>query len=823
MNETLPSLVVNEKPKVILFYKNGDRNFRGYHVTVTPRRFKNFDNLLNELTRITSLVQGARYVFTPHSGTRVQNLEELHDGKSYVCGSYPKLKKINYGCRPDGSDRKKIVNRNFIPASHMTNQPMHYDSDRSNLANVKPKIITIIRNSIIKPRKTVKILLNKRTAQTYDQVLNDVTSAVGVEGGSGVRKLFSSQGKLVLSLSELFEEENIFIAVGNEKFRAAEAAHILEDSGFGKARSKSQRQRVINQVSPTSLVTPHQVKQLPLKKLPDIKSKKEIENINETKKDKKIKKKKQAHEIDNINVNKNESRNSHVVIDHDLEKEKEKSNPILEHLIDDEKDPSKESGPEKTIESILSETSNQKSLSPQSDEKLLDQKESLESDSDTSEEQKSQLTDNMQKENEKEITQEETTHAVLSRESTLDSQMSNSTSSDNTIKENNDDLKKEISINDFLTNKKASLKDDDTLSIKSSSTTFSNKSVLPDIPKRQSEQIESSNNMIELFDIGKKLGDGNFAVVKQATDKKTGKKYALKIIDGSKLEGKEEMLQNEIRMQRDCFHPNIVQLFHDFHAPTEIFLVMELVSGGDFFDLISENIKFDEEDASLYMRDLCSGLDYLHQRKIVHRDIKPENLMVCESPDGSHILKLADFGLAMNVTEPIFTICGTPTYVAPEILTEKGYGLEVDVWAAGVILYIMLCGFPPFRSPNRKQTELFDLIEAGEFEYLEPYWDDVSDLAKDLIDTILNIDNTERVTSAQILSHKWLTQYGLTRNNTMDGQTKLSLKNKRFKAVVRGIQSINRMKNLVELQLERGEDFITHVSHSNHSNISSAK
>lgn len=165
----------------------------------------------------------------------------------------------------------------------------------------------------------------------------------------------------------------------------------------------------------------------------------------------------------------------------------------------------------------------------------------------------------------------------------------------------------------------------------------------------------------------------------------------------------------------------------------------------------------------------------------------------------------------MKVTSPIYTICGTPTYVAPEILTEEGYGLEVDVWAAGVILYIMLCGFPPFRSPNRKQTELFDMIEKGDFEFLEPYWDDVSSGAKELVSKILVVDKKERLTAAQVFNHEWLLQFGLYRNNTL--LNIIPRKINRFKTTAKGIQSIQRMKMLLGAKLER-EKFIT--QHNDH-------
>ncbi|XP_030873814.1 serine/threonine-protein kinase DCLK3-like [Leptonychotes weddellii] len=135
---------------------------------------------------------------------------------------------------------------------------------------------------------------------------------------------------------------------------------------------------------------------------------------------------------------------------------------------------------------------------------------------------------------------------------------------------------------------------------------------------------------------------------------------------------------------------------------------------------------------------------------------------VQRNEDKSTTLKLADFGLAKHVVRPIFTVCGTPTYVAPEILSEKGYGLEVDMWAAGVILYILLCGFPPFRSPERDQDELFNIIQLGHFEFLAPYWDNISDAAKDLVSRLLVVDPKKRYTAHQVLQHPWIETAGKT-------------------------------------------------------------
>uniref|UniRef100_A0AAX7T1C9 Doublecortin-like kinase 3 n=1 Tax=Astatotilapia calliptera TaxID=8154 RepID=A0AAX7T1C9_ASTCA len=193
----------------------------------------------------------------------------------------------------------------------------------------------------------------------------------------------------------------------------------------------------------------------------------------------------------------------------------------------------------------------------------------------------------------------------------------------------------------------------------------------------------------------------------------------------TKLIGREHMMQNELSLLGSLRHPRIVRLFAHHHTNTHSYLVMELVSGGDLFEAISDRGKFSEAEAGLMVSDVSEALNYIHCKSIVHRDLKPENLLVVAA--GICRLKLGDFGLAMVVTEPVFTICGTPTYVAPEILCETGYGVAVDVWALGVILYILVCGFPPFRSRNRDQVELFQLIKQAQLNFPSPYWDPISE------------------------------------------------------------------------------------------------
>ncbi|XP_070710547.1 serine/threonine-protein kinase DCLK2-like [Pempheris klunzingeri] len=277
----------------------------------------------------------------------------------------------------------------------------------------------------------------------------------------------------------------------------------------------------------------------------------------------------------------------------------------------------------------------------------------------------------------------------------------------------------------------------------------------------------SSSIINEKYQVGKVIGDGNFAVVKECVERSTGQEYALKIIDKARCCGKEHLIENEVAVLRRVRHPSIIQLIEVDETPSQLFLVMELVKGGDLFDAITSSTKYSERDASAMVFNLAGAIKYLHRMNIVHRDIKPENLLVCEYPDGTKSLKLGDFGLATVVEGPLYTVCGTPTYVAPEIIAETGYGLKVDIWAAGVITYILLCGFPPFRSENNVQEELFDQILRGKLEFPSPDWDTVSLPAKMLISQMLQVNVDTRFTAEEVLSHPWVTDEAPVDSNTV--------------------------------------------------------
>merc|ERR1719487_1507833 len=184
-------------------------------------------------------------------------------------------------------------------------------------------------------------------------------------------------------------------------------------------------------------------------------------------------------------------------------------------------------------------------------------------------------------------------------------------------------------------------------------------------------------------------------------------------------------------------------------------LVMELVTGGELFDRIVAKGSYTEKDAAGVIMQLCDALKYMHEKKIVHRDLKPENILYSTTDEDSPI-KVADFGLARVISnkEMMKTACGTPGYVAPEVLKNKGYDSgAVDMWSTGVILYILLCGFPPFY--EEELPALFEQILHARYDFPSPWWDNISKDAKDLVTKLLELDPTTRLTAAQVMAHVW--------------------------------------------------------------------
>lgn len=271
--------------------------------------------------------------------------------------------------------------------------------------------------------------------------------------------------------------------------------------------------------------------------------------------------------------------------------------------------------------------------------------------------------------------------------------------------------------------------------------------------------FKSKTELEKDYKLGRILGQGHFSSVRIAMTKADQKKWAIKIIKrGSLAPADKQSLASEISILQECNHPNIVGLHDIYESISDIYLVMELMIGGELFDRIVQKDHYSENEAKLAFIQIISAVCYCHDLNIVHRDLKPENILY-ESQAENSPLKLADFGLAylLNSDEMLHASCGTPSFVAPEILrTGKGghgYGKEVDMWSLGVILYILLCGFPPFHDDDH--VRMFVLINKGEYVFPSPHWDGVSADAVDLIKHLLVVDPTQRYTATQASEHQW--------------------------------------------------------------------
>jgi len=257
-----------------------------------------------------------------------------------------------------------------------------------------------------------------------------------------------------------------------------------------------------------------------------------------------------------------------------------------------------------------------------------------------------------------------------------------------------------------------------------------------------------------VFTFGKQLGSGAFSVVKEATHKKNGEKVAIKIIKKTTVAGEDiKLLRREIANLKTLDHPNIMKLFEVYEDKDQFYLVMELVVGKELFDKIVERGQYSEKDASNITRQFVSAIEYLHSKGIAHRDLKPENLLSLGSGE-NEVIKVADFGLSKNFgDEKMMTSCGSPGYVAPEVLECETYDKAVDMWSIGVIIYILLVGYPPFYADN--DPALFKKIMACEYEFGEG-WDAISYEAKDLVKNLLVKDPKKRLTATQVLKHPWI-------------------------------------------------------------------
>ncbi|XP_051744719.1 serine/threonine-protein kinase DCLK2 isoform X1 [Ctenopharyngodon idella] len=642
---TLQSLTSEKKAKKVRFYRNGDKYFKGLVYAVSGDRFRSFDALLMELTRSLSdnvnLPQGVRSIYAVEGGKKITSLDELLEGESYVCASNEPYRKVDYtkNVNPNWSVNVKTGTSRSMPSLTTSKNELR---ERESKDYIKPKLVTVIRSGV-KPRKAVRILLNKKTAHSFEQVLTDITDAIKLDSGA-VKRLYTLEGKQITCLQDFFGDDDVFIACGPEKYRYAQDDFVLDHSGKASTAFITECQVLKSSYSPRSAPP---VRYSGIKSPGSTRRSKSPGSVRRT----------------------------------------------AGHFSTNSQSP---------VKSPINGVPNSQITTPKS---------------------------------------------------------AKSSSSSPTSPRSMHNFK-------FSCNKRMGVPLRLSVQIPAHHSSATNVNGSSEMPQQHNNSVSpevngnrniAASTILDKYKIGKVIGDGNFAVVKECVERSTGKEFALKIIDKNKCRGKEHLIENEVAVLRRVKHPNIIMLIEEVDTPTELYLVMELVKGGDLFDAITSSTKYTERDASVMVFDLAAALKYLHRMCIVHRDIKPENLLVCEYPNGTKSLKLGDFGLATVVEGPLYTVCGTPTYVAPEIIAESGYGLKVDIWAAGVITYILLCGFPPFRSENNLQEDLFDQILVGRLEFPSPFWDNITDSAKELIGYMLQVNVEARYTAEDVLSHPWVT------------------------------------------------------------------
>ncbi|XP_061886809.1 calcium/calmodulin-dependent protein kinase type II subunit beta isoform X5 [Entelurus aequoreus] len=261
------------------------------------------------------------------------------------------------------------------------------------------------------------------------------------------------------------------------------------------------------------------------------------------------------------------------------------------------------------------------------------------------------------------------------------------------------------------------------------------------------------------YQLYEELGKGAFSVVRRCVKVCTGQEYAAKIINTKKLSARDhQKLEREARICRLLKHSNIVRLHDSISEEGFHYLLFDLVTGGELFEDIVAREYYSEADASHCIQQILEAVLHCHQMGVVHRDLKPENLLLASKCKNAAV-KLADFGLAIEVQgeqQAWFGFAGTPGYLSPEVLRKEAYGKPVDIWACGVILYILLVGYPPFWDED--QHKLYQQIKAGAYDFPSPEWDTVTPEAKNLINQMLTINPAKRITAQEALKHPWVCQ-----------------------------------------------------------------
>jgi len=268
--------------------------------------------------------------------------------------------------------------------------------------------------------------------------------------------------------------------------------------------------------------------------------------------------------------------------------------------------------------------------------------------------------------------------------------------------------------------------------------------------------LDNAGKIQEFYDMEKKkIGEGSYGSVCKAKNKMTGSIRAIKTISKAQMKNIDRFKQ-EIAIMKMMDHPNIIKLYETFEDHRNIYLVMELCAGGELFDRIIESGHFTEVQAAILMQQIIRAIYYMHENTVCHRDLKPENfLFMTKESIEKNFLKIIDFGLSCKyeVGQVLTTKAGTPYYVAPQVLAGK-YDQLSDLWSCGVIMYVMLCGYPPFFGET--DAEVLSKVRLGNFSFNAQDWKNISEDAKNLIRMLLKMNPRDRYTAEQALNHEWI-------------------------------------------------------------------
>jgi len=316
--------------------------------------------------------------------------------------------------------------------------------------------------------------------------------------------------------------------------------------------------------------------------------------------------------------------------------------------------------------------------------------------------------------------------------------------------------------------------------------------------KKQASMLKLLGGEIYLqnYEQKKELGRGKFGVVFQVEDKATNKIYAAKHIKTRKKEVKEKVVE-EIAILKKFSNPHIIRFINAFETPSEVILVMEYLDGGELFERVADD-KFNltESDCCLFMRQICRGVQYLHKHSIVHLDLKPENV-VCTHKDNTSV-KIIDFGTAKELepTEQVKSMCGTPEFVAPEVVSYDFISTGTDMWSLGVICYILLSGYSPFMGDTDAET--YNNISNVSYDFDLEEFDQISKNAQDFISQLLKLSPRVRLTAEQCLDHPWLMEKDIGQNVIKTDNLRAFLARRRWQRCGQAIRAMRRMKGLAK-------------------------